>query len=617
VPRSYHLILLTLLLLLAAAGRIYHLGQQSIWEDEAFTYYAVTQPNMIDIVVKDVHPPLYFLGMAMWVPLTGTSEVALRYFSVLPAMLSVAMIYQLAKEVARSTGRQIEVVALLAALLMALSDAEISLSQEVRMYTWHVLWACVSVWGFLRWSRTNERWALITWFLGTLALIYTHYLGVFIPFVQGLYALIFLRGRMRITAIGVLSACGVLFAPWLFGVTLQQPRNAAGNFYEGTNWLTVLDMRQKWFGDQWAVMLMLALVGLVRIVPSLGPRYKIPNQAARFWQRQDFQQRFGMPFLLLAWFLVPIVIVFILNLFMPILLTYRLSQITPSVVLLTALGLANFRWPERGWLVAAILVYSVTTVDFYRPKPPWREIAQKAAQYARPGQLALSELGGPDYHVLYYFDRLMPPGTKNYSMRMWRRNDPSSYPTGLPDVLDDYATVWVEDWSAEEDLYVKLEATGHVRTATMTTDHLGNAIDVYRYDRLPDKPVTIFENGMILRQIDFDAQKMRLDLWWMSETVQTNDYTVSAFLLNESGQLVAQLDSYPFNGERPTSSWQAGENIYDPHILAAAQGFPIPSDLPAGRYQLGVKVYLSTTEGLTIIKDSEEQEYRIVGEMEK
>jgi len=610
-----------LILLLAAAARIHHLGQQSIWEDEAFTYYAVTQPNMIDIVVKDVHPPLYFLGMAVWVPLTGTSEVALRYFSVLPAMLSVAMIYHLAKEVARAAGRQAEVVALLAALLMALSDAEISLSQEVRMYTWHVLWVCVSLWGFLRWTRTNERWALIAWFLGTVALIYTHYLGVFIPFVQGLYALIFLRGRVRITAIGVLAACGVLFAPWLFGVTLQQPRNAAGNFYEGTNWLTVLDMRQKWFSDQWAVMLMLALVGLVPHPRTPSPFHRegdMSNQKSPSLRSGEGLGRgFGMPFLLLACLIVPIVVVFIVNLYVPILLTYRLSQITPTVVLLIALGLANFRWPERGWLVAAILVYSLTTVDFYRPKPPWREVAQKAAQYARPGQLAISELGGPDYHVLYYFDRLMPPGTKNYSMRMWRRNDPSSYPTGVPDVLDDYETVWVEDWSAEEDLYVKLAAAGHVRTATMTTDHLGNAIDMYRYDRLPDEVVTTFENGMILRQTDFDANTMRLDLWWISEVAPTHDYTVSAFLLNEAGQLVAQLDSYPFNGERPTSSWQAGETIYDPHVLAAAEGFPAPLDLPAGRYQLGVKVYLSSPQGLTVLQDADGQDYHIVGMVEK
>lgn len=613
LSRPVRLTLLTVILLLAAVGRIHHLGQQSIWEDEAFTYYAVTQPNMIDIVVKDVHPPLYFLGMAVWTPLTGMSEVALRYFSVLPALLSVAVIYHLAKEVARAAGRHVEVVALLAALFMALSDAEISLSQEVRMYTWHVLWVCVSLWGFLRWIRTGKNSALIAWFLGTLALIYTHYLGVFIPFVQGLYALIFLRGRVRITSIGVLAVCGVLFAPWLFGVTLQQPRNAAGNFYEGTNWLTVLDMRQKWFSDQWAVMLMLALVGLLPLPHTPFHREGAQkNPSLRLgWSA------FGMPFLLLAWLLVPIVIVFILNLFMPILLTYRLSQITPAVVLLTALGLANFRWPERGWLLAAIVVYSVTTVDFYRPKPPWREIGQKAALYAGPGQLAISELGGPDYHVLYYFDRLMPAGTKSYSLRMWRRNDPNSYPTGLPDVLNDYDTVWVEDWSAEEDLYVKLAAAGHERTATMTTDHLGNAIDVYRYDRLPDAPVTTFENGMVLRKTEFDAEKMRIDLWWMSEAEQTNDYTVSAFLLNEAGQLVAQLDSYPFNGERPTSSWQAGENVYDPHVLVAAEGFPAPADLPAGRYQVGVKVYLSTPEGLTVIKDAEGQDYRIVEAIEK
>jgi len=336
------------------------------------------------------------------------------------------------------------------------------------------------------------------------------------------------------------------------------------------------------------------------------------------WPRiYDVYRQAGIPFLLLVWLLIPIVIVFIVNLRLPILLTYRLSQITPAVVLLVALGLANFRASERHWLVAAIFVYSIATVDFYRPKPPWREIAQKAALYARPGQLAISELGGPDYHVLYYFDRLMPPGTKSYSLRMWRRNDPNSYPTGLPDVLDDYDTVWVEDWSAEEDLYVKLEATGHVRTATMPTDHLGNEIDVYRYDRLPAEAVTTFANGMILRKAEFDADTMRLDLWWMSESALPDDYTVSAFLLTESQQLVARFDSYPFNGARPTSSWHAGETVFDPHVLTAAEGFASLVDLPAGRYQVGVKVYHNTATGLEIIKDSDGREFRILETIEK
>ena len=73
-----------------------------MWLDEGISYWNQKQPDMIGwIAVKDVHPPLYFWLLHVWIGLTGTSAVAMRMFSALAAMLSVAAVVPLARLIAR------------------------------------------------------------------------------------------------------------------------------------------------------------------------------------------------------------------------------------------------------------------------------------------------------------------------------------------------------------------------------------------------------------------------------------------------------------------------------------------------------------------------------------
>ena len=60
---------------------------------------------------------------------------------------------------------------------------------------------------------------------------------------------------------------------------------------------------------------------------------------------------------------------------------------------------------------------------------------------------------------------------------------------------------------------------------------------------------------------------------------------MSVFLLDAAGRLVAQHDGPPLEGASPTSTWQPGDLKYDIHPI------PLPASLPAGTYQLAVKVY--------------------------
>jgi len=76
----------------------------------------------------ETNPPLYHLLLWFWVKLTGSSVFALRFLSLILGVLTVPLVYRLAR---LAFG---ELVGLLAALLCAISPFQVYYSQEARMY---------------------------------------------------------------------------------------------------------------------------------------------------------------------------------------------------------------------------------------------------------------------------------------------------------------------------------------------------------------------------------------------------------------------------------------------------------------------------------------------------
>jgi 4-amino-4-deoxy-L-arabinose transferase-like glycosyltransferase/lysophospholipase L1-like esterase len=87
-----------------------------------------------------------------------------------------------------------------------------------------------------------------------------------------------------------------------------------------------------------------------------------------------------------------------------------------------------------------------------------------------------------------------------------------------------------------------------------------------------------------------------LTLFWQTAQVLPADYSVFLHLIGPDGQIVAQTDSGPAGGSRPTSGWQPGEAVVDRH------GLLLPASVVPGEYQLRLGLYLpSTGERLPVI----------------
>ncbi|MFQ6000038.1 MAG: ArnT family glycosyltransferase [Anaerolineae bacterium] len=78
---------------------------------------------------------------------------------------------------------------------------------------------------------------------------------------------------------------------------------------------------------------------------------------------------------------------------------------------------------------------------------------------------------------------------------------------------------------------------------------------------------------------------VRLVLYWEAKKGIEGDYKVFIHLVDERGQLVAQRDSQPQGGSKPTSGWEAGEEVEDHYGVWVSEG------VAPGEYELVVGIY--------------------------
>lgn len=199
--------------LLAALLRLYHLGQQSFWVDEMISLQLATYVTGAEFwrgLLADIHGPLTSVLLHGWIRL-GQSEAWLRLLYALPAIATIPPAYLLGRRLfGRAAGR-------LTCLVLALSPLHVWYAQEVRNYTWLVLWATAALALFVRlWDGGGSRrtWLALA-LLFALAILTNYSLGFLLI---ALTVATLLRRpwqpRFLLAWAGTLLFVGLVFSPW-------------------------------------------------------------------------------------------------------------------------------------------------------------------------------------------------------------------------------------------------------------------------------------------------------------------------------------------------------------------------------------------------------------------
>ena len=202
--------------------RLYRIGAQELWLDEAFSWYMATTPKLLRALSIENTPPLYYLLLRAWVRVAGESEAALRLLSAVAGTLFVAAVLWAGRELFDTR------VALWSGGAAALAPLHIYYSQEARAYAWLVLLLLLThvlLWRALR-QNTWPCWALVT--ASALLALYTHYFAI-LGLLPGAFLLWVWPGKARWRRYGAaMLGSGLGFLPWVvwsFGLT---PRSSAG-----------------------------------------------------------------------------------------------------------------------------------------------------------------------------------------------------------------------------------------------------------------------------------------------------------------------------------------------------------------------------------------------------
>ncbi|MFZ3301238.1 MAG: glycosyltransferase family 39 protein [Microgenomates group bacterium] len=198
---------------------------QSLWLDEATTALVAKMP-FIDFfssfMPADFHPPLHYLVSMLWTGVFGISEVSLRMPSVIFGVLSVYVVYELAKALKQKWP-------IVPALFLATSGLHIYYSQEARMYAMATFLVLLTVLFFLK-----KKWFLFSLTLPFLFL--TDYLSVLIIPVLFIYAFLYSKKNLRKMVLSF-APLGLAVIYWLPTFVKQL-----------TNGLSVKETMSGWWG---------------------------------------------------------------------------------------------------------------------------------------------------------------------------------------------------------------------------------------------------------------------------------------------------------------------------------------------------------------------------------
>lgn len=604
------------LVLIAFALRLWALDSKGLSYDEAATaLMARATPGEIIAFhwrAAYEHPPVWQLLIHFWSRWVGQSEFALRLPSVLAGVVTLPLLWQLARRLRLTAG-----TALLAALLAATAPVLVYYSQEARMYAFVVALSVASLLLTHQMTVAPKADQILLYGLVNWTMLGLHYYSALLIAAEGIFLLVWLGGQRRplrywvsnglalaLTALPLLL--WVAFAPGFHDTVTSvlsdrgyiQPSFPA---FLDTLWRDLSFAAIRWPNTEavWGyVLLPLILLGFIIL---FRPGAEKP------WRHHQEHGLRGT--LLLLACLVPVGLTLLLS---RTLATRYILYIMPPLLLALAAGitwLGQLHWSLGGVaLLVALTPTALALPHYFGPyqKSAYREMITYLTAHRQPDETLLLE--GPRQHLLakYYL-----PAESSF-LTAPTIDLPDYWPVNalpvVPEEMDDVLQQALRDHPG---LWLSLTAENEVDPGEFVAKYLTAVafprdcqawLDVrlchfvsphFVQSQVKNAPAALFGESLLLQEasVAFLAARgaepayLLTTLTWLAQTKPSNDYRVTLRLLDAAGTVVSQRDDFPIGPLLPPSTWNAGD--VKPGYLA----LPIPPNSAPGPYQLTVNLY--------------------------
>ena len=631
----------SVLVLLAFGLRLARLSFQPLWWDEGWSVYFATMDvgGVLERTAVDIHPPLYYLLLHVWIQLFGSSVASVRFLSVVIGTLTVLLIYIAGRLLLNRRG------ALIAAFLLTIAPLHIYYSQEVRMYGLVTLLGLAASLFALQWDFDQwDSWKWAGYVMVATAALYTQYYAGFLLLALNLVVFIrWLRGRHGLRSLASWLAAQLtvflLFLPWLWyagGKLVTYVRFKVGVEEDlSLGLLTYLGRHLAAFtwghaegalADWW----WLGLVPLVSLVVALlfvlwrhfgeqGARKRAPGT----FGNQDtgdppFILRHRMLALTLPFVVLAIILLcgFVVNLvfpFNPPRSERLLLLALPSFLVLIA-GTLTTLWPSRRWLAIALTalftVAAVVSLAFFYavpryPEEDYRPVAERVRILGLPSDAVINvqpwQVG---YLTSYIPDDearptlvLTPRQVIPHERQFWAE-EAERMAADLDTLLAEHGRLWLVDHRAMgRVLEKKIEAYLVEHAYPTLSEWYGEntVLSFFSAGEPEAQSVTArFGNWLSLDSAALSPDPLEagwdvvaVDLIWRLLERPGEPYHVSLRLMDKTGRIWAQRDSAPRGGLEHFVDWPLDEPQRDSH------GLLVPAGTPPGDYQVMLRIYRS------------------------
>ena len=564
---------------------------------------SVPLEQMLAFNLRDVHPPLIYIALGAWLGGVGTNFIAAKWFSIAAGVLTIPLIYQLAR---RLMG---QLAGLMAAVLLVASPAHIFLSSTVRDFAPGLFLSVLSLLALhaLVGADAQQRprrllllglcLALVTG--GALLTWYFH--GLYLALQVGYLAV---RRPRQWRVAGLALAGGVLIAmPWLTlalppllakasgGVTVSgaTPRLLDPVLFarEAVNGLIGAEL-VPWpaLAVYWILLSILGLIAASRrgrdkiaalgsfavLVAGLITAYLL----AGLWVHSTSLARYlliPLPFSILTQAAI----------------TTAFSR-RVSITCLVALLVPAAAWYGRMATAAPIP---------YKEDPVWLYLEPR---FAEGDAVIFTDIARLGFHRLRN-PHPVPSYAVHFAGSTFLEDDVAARTRDLlPAILRRHNRIWLVDSAPEkrnlaliieQALGVPLGERMVLRSPFTQAEVLsfrGTRKDGYR-PPAGEREGVVFGEEIRLEGYEVRGDRAELapgdvitvDLLWSAVARVKGDYVVTLQVLDSEGRLAAQSDGPPAGGRAPTSTWRVAEPLVDSRTVRMPER--------SGSYTLGVALY--------------------------
>lgn len=381
---------------------------QSLWLDEAIEAVAIREDSFIDLITRypagDFHPPLYHLILKVWTLLFGFSEISIRFPSLIFGLGTVSLVYKIGEELA---GKR---VGYLAALFMALAPLHIYYSGEGRMYSMAAFLTTLSIFAFLKLFKNGFlHWGLF--FLSTLALLYTDYLPYLMIPVFWLY-IFWQRENLNFQFMKKWLYLNILLLvcllPWLpyfleqlaVGKSAQESlpvwRQVVGAFSVKSLPLTAF----KFVGGRISSFDKLLYGGTMGFAVLFFGVLIIKSIYSKLQRK----------ILIFNWFFLPIILGWLLSIFVPVFSYFRFLFVLPAMYILIAGAIPSFNKKVFTVFTITVMVINLASVIVFYANPRfhrenWRDASAYLNAKSKQGQIPVVIPVQGQYAPLKYYGK--------------------------------------------------------------------------------------------------------------------------------------------------------------------------------------------------------------------